>query len=201
MQLFLHSASHIDRLKGKRALITGGTSGIGLETARRFVNEAARVAVTGRTLAAFEFARKELGAGVLAILSDAGDVACQRDVAETLRRECGKLDILFVNAGVAELKPVEQWAEATPRQDPLMGVRSGKRLAGEEPLAGKNTLNRLELSTEEPNRYKKIHYRQDRQEAGKVHTPTQHGLGPAVLGAARGIPGQKTTPHVHAEAV
>jgi hypothetical protein len=47
------------------------------------------------------------------------------------------------------------------RQDPLLGVLSGKRRAGEEPLAGKSTLNRLELSTEEPNRYKKIHYRQE----------------------------------------
>ena len=46
------------------------------------------------------------------------------------------------------------------RDDPLLGVLSGKRRAGQQPLAGKSTLNRLELSVEEPSRYKKIHYRQ-----------------------------------------
>jgi NAD(P)-dependent dehydrogenase (short-subunit alcohol dehydrogenase family) len=102
----------VDRLKGKRALITGGTSGIGLETARRFLDEGARVAVTGRNAAALEAARKELGSGTPAIVSDAADAAAQKLVAETVRAEFGALDILFVNAGFAELKPVEQWDEA-----------------------------------------------------------------------------------------
>jgi NAD(P)-dependent dehydrogenase (short-subunit alcohol dehydrogenase family) len=55
----------MDRLKGKRALITGGTSGIGLETARQFLAEGARVAVTGTNPETLEAARKELGDGVL----------------------------------------------------------------------------------------------------------------------------------------
>jgi NAD(P)-dependent dehydrogenase (short-subunit alcohol dehydrogenase family) len=102
----------VNRLKGKRALITGGTSGIGLETARQFLHEGARIAITGRNPATLEIARKELGSDVLIIPSDSADVAAQNSVAETLGRQFGGLDILFVNAGVAELKPIEQWDEA-----------------------------------------------------------------------------------------
>jgi len=102
----------MDRLKGKRALITGGTSGIGLETAHQFLKEGARVAITGKNPATLEAARKELGSDVLVILSDASAVASQKSVAETLRQAFGALDILFVNAGIADLKSVEQWDEA-----------------------------------------------------------------------------------------
>jgi NAD(P)-dependent dehydrogenase (short-subunit alcohol dehydrogenase family) len=101
----------MDRLKGKRALITGGSTGIGLETARQFLNEGARVAITGKNPARLEAARKELG-GVLVIASDAADAAAQTGVAETVQKELGKLDILFVNAGIADLKPIGQWDEA-----------------------------------------------------------------------------------------
>jgi NAD(P)-dependent dehydrogenase (short-subunit alcohol dehydrogenase family) len=101
----------MDRLKGKRALITGGSTGIGLETARQFLNEGARVAITGKNPATLEAARKELG-GVLVIASDAADAAAQTGVAETVQKELGKLDILFVNAGIADLKPIGQWDEA-----------------------------------------------------------------------------------------
>lgn len=99
----------MDRLKGKRAVITGGTSGIGLETARQFLNEGARIAITGRNQATLEAARKELGVEALVIPSDASDLADQKRVADILGREFGGLDILFVNAGIAELKPIEKW--------------------------------------------------------------------------------------------
>ncbi len=94
------------RLQGKRALITGGTSGIGLETAHQFLNEGARVAVTGKNPATLESARKELGPDVLIIPSDAGEAGAQKKVAETLRQSFGGLDVLFLNAGIAELRPV-----------------------------------------------------------------------------------------------
>jgi NAD(P)-dependent dehydrogenase (short-subunit alcohol dehydrogenase family) len=100
------------RLDGKRALITGGTTGIGLETARLFVEEGARVAITGKNPATLEAARKELGGDVLVIASDASDVAAQKAVAEEIRRAFGGLDALFVNAGSADLRPVAQWDEA-----------------------------------------------------------------------------------------
>jgi NAD(P)-dependent dehydrogenase (short-subunit alcohol dehydrogenase family) len=102
----------MNRLKGKRALITGGTTGIGLETARQFLNEGARVAITGRNPATLEAARKELGSDVLVISSEASDVAAQKAVVESLQNAFGELDVLFVNAGVADLRPVEQWEEA-----------------------------------------------------------------------------------------
>jgi len=102
----------MERLRGKRALITGGTSGIGLETARQFLHEGARVAITGKDATPLETARKELGDDVLIIPSDAGDIAAQKKVAEILRQAFGQLDILFINAGIADLRPVEKWDEA-----------------------------------------------------------------------------------------
>jgi NAD(P)-dependent dehydrogenase (short-subunit alcohol dehydrogenase family) len=102
----------MDRLKGKRALITGGTSGIGLETARRFLNEGARVAITGKDPEGLEAARKELGGEVLVMASDAGDVSGQKKVSETIGHAFGALDVLFVNAGIADLRPLEKWDEA-----------------------------------------------------------------------------------------
>jgi NAD(P)-dependent dehydrogenase (short-subunit alcohol dehydrogenase family) len=101
----------VKRLKDKRALITGGTSGIGLATAHEFLNEGARVAITGKNPATLEAARKELGKDVVVIASDASDVAGQKRVADTLQEAFGGLDILFVNAGIAELRPVGQWDE------------------------------------------------------------------------------------------
>jgi NAD(P)-dependent dehydrogenase (short-subunit alcohol dehydrogenase family) len=102
----------MDRLKGKRALITGGTSGIGLEAAKQFLAEGARVAITGTNPATIEAAQKELGADVLVIRADAGDVAAQKSVADAVKEKFGGLDVLVVNAGIAVLKPVEGWDEA-----------------------------------------------------------------------------------------
>jgi len=102
----------MDRLEGKRALITGGTSGIGLETARQFLAEGASVAITGSKAETLEAARAGLGRDVVAIRADAGDVAGQRAVADAVREAFGGLDVLFVNAGVAEFRPLEAWDEA-----------------------------------------------------------------------------------------
>src|SRR5678816_1386024 len=88
------------RLQGKRGLITGGTSGIGLETARRFLEEGARVAITGHSKIALDAARKELN-GVTLIEADAADAAQQGKVAEEIRKAFGQLDVLFINAGLS----------------------------------------------------------------------------------------------------
>lgn len=101
----------MSRLQNKTALITGGTSGIGLETALQFIAEGARVAVTGTNPATIEAARAELGDKALIIQANAGDVAGQKAVAEAIENAFGHLDILFVNAGAADFRPIEQFDE------------------------------------------------------------------------------------------
>jgi len=94
------------RLNNKIALITGGTTGIGLATAKRFAAEGAEVIVTGRNPDTLESARQELNGSVKVVESDAAD---QRQVAqlfETIGREHGRLDILFLNAGIARFAPL-----------------------------------------------------------------------------------------------
>ena len=101
----------MNRLKGKRALITGGTTGIGLATAQEFLTEGARVAITGSNPTTLEAAGKALGPGALVVASDAGQVAPQAALVRTVGQAFGGLDILVVNAGVADLRPLEQWDE------------------------------------------------------------------------------------------
>ncbi|SHF24971.1 NAD(P)-dependent dehydrogenase, short-chain alcohol dehydrogenase family [Kaistia soli DSM 19436] len=102
----------MNRLSGKTALITGGTSGIGLVTAQRFIEEGARVAVTGSSHKGIDAARATLGEDVIIIQSDAGNVADQGELARQLGDAFGTLDIAFLNAGVADLRPIEAWDEA-----------------------------------------------------------------------------------------
>lgn len=94
------------RLQNKTALITGGNSGIGLATARLFVAQGARVAITGRNPETLQAAAKELGPNVLALQADVNDVdAVARAVEATVER-FGRLDVLFANAGIAGSTPV-----------------------------------------------------------------------------------------------
>lgn len=102
----------MNRLHGKRTLITGGTSGIGLETAKRFLAEGARVAVTGTNPETLAQAQKALGPDVLVLQADAGKVADQQALAKTLGEAFGGLDAVFINAGIAALRPVDAWTEA-----------------------------------------------------------------------------------------
>src|SRR5882724_5414180 len=102
----------MNRLQNKRALITGGTTGIGLETARQFISEGARVAVTGVNPSTLEVARKELGATAVVIASDAGSAAAQETLAKEVGQAFGGLDILVVNAGIVDMRPLGNWDEA-----------------------------------------------------------------------------------------
>ena len=99
----------MSRLKGKRALITGGTTGIGLETARQFIAEGARVAVTGSNPKNLEDATNVLGKDALVLRDDAADVKAQAGLAQQLGDRFGGLEIVFANAGVAEFRPIEAW--------------------------------------------------------------------------------------------
>jgi NAD(P)-dependent dehydrogenase (short-subunit alcohol dehydrogenase family) len=100
------------RLQGKRTLITGGTTGIGLETARQFIAEGARVAVTGNNLKNLEEASKALGKDALVMRVDAADITAQASLAQQIKSAFGGLDVVFANAGVAEFRPVEAWDAA-----------------------------------------------------------------------------------------
>jgi NAD(P)-dependent dehydrogenase (short-subunit alcohol dehydrogenase family) len=90
------------RLTGKKALITGGTTGIGLATAKLFIKEGARVAIVGQDAQRVEAAGKELGDGALALRADVSSAADMAAVAATLKTAFGSLDIVFANAGIAE---------------------------------------------------------------------------------------------------
>lgn len=100
------------RLQGKTALITGGTTGIGLETARRFLAEGAKVAITGNNPDNLAAAVNDLGAGVLAIRSDAGSIPALKALAAEIAAKFGKLDIAFLNAGIGLFAPLDAFSEA-----------------------------------------------------------------------------------------
>lgn len=99
------------RFEGKIAVITGGNSGIGLATARAFVAEGAKVVITGRSEATLKAAQSELGSGVLGIRTDVSRVAEITRAMEQIRRSFGRIDVLFVNAGIAKFVPLEDVTE------------------------------------------------------------------------------------------
>ena len=94
------------RLKNKTALITGGNSGIGLETARLFVAEGAKVIITGRNQETLDAAAKELGPNAIALVADATDIAATEAAIKKGVEKFGKLDIVFANAGIPGATPV-----------------------------------------------------------------------------------------------
>ena len=93
------------RLTGKTALITGGTTGIGLATAKLFVEEGARVAVIGQDPDRVAQAAKELGEGVLVLRADVSSLADMTAAAILVKQTFGTLDVLFANAGIAKPMP------------------------------------------------------------------------------------------------
>lgn len=94
------------KLAGKIAVITGGSSGIGLATAQRFVAEGAYVFITGRRQAELDAAAKRIGRNIRGVRGDVAKLADLDRLYETVRTEKGRLDIVFANAGGGELAPL-----------------------------------------------------------------------------------------------
>jgi len=90
------------KLDGKIALVTGGNSGIGLATAKRFVEEGAYVFITGRRQANLDEAVKQIGRNVTGVQGDVAKLADLDRLFEQIKREKGRLDIVFANAGTAK---------------------------------------------------------------------------------------------------
>lgn len=94
--------NNMTRLTGKTALITGGTTGIGLATAKLFLKEGARVAIIGQDEVRVAEACKALGPGVIALRADVSSADDMARAATRLKAEFGRIDIVFANAGIAQ---------------------------------------------------------------------------------------------------
>src|SRR5262245_4031185 len=94
------------KLQGKVAVVTGGSSGIGLATAWRFAAEGAFVTITGRREAELAKAASLIGGNVAAVRCDVADLADLDRLYATVARETGKIDILFAAAGITESQPL-----------------------------------------------------------------------------------------------
>jgi len=95
----------MDKLKGKIAVVTGGSSGIGLASAKAFAAEGATVVVVARRREAADGAVAEIGSGAVAVVGDVADLSTHERVATLVRERFGAIDIYMANAGVATLEP------------------------------------------------------------------------------------------------
>lgn len=100
-----------NKLSGKIALVTGGSSGLGLAAAKRFVTEGAYVFITGRRQTELDRAVEQIGANAAAIQCDVSNLADLDRVYATIDRQKGRLDILLANAGGGEFVPLEAVTE------------------------------------------------------------------------------------------
>lgn len=108
------------KLDGKTVLITGGSSGIGLASAKLFLEHGARLAITGRDPDGLARVREELGSDVLTIRSDTANLAEIASLMQQVERRFTRLDVLFVNAAIATAAPVDLVSET--QFDDIMGI-------------------------------------------------------------------------------
>ena len=99
------------KLEGKVAVVTGGNSGIGLATAKRFVEEGAYVFITGRRQSELDAAVKEIGKNIAGVQGDVAKLSDLDKLYDAVKAKTGRIDILFANAGIAELAPLGEITE------------------------------------------------------------------------------------------
>src|SRR6184192_77982 len=97
--------------EGKNVVITGGSSGVGLATAKLFAGGGARVLITGRTQATLDAAHEQLGDSAVAVRGDVASLSDVDALVDRARAEFGIVDALFVNAGVTRSVPFESMSE------------------------------------------------------------------------------------------
>ena len=102
----IQTESITKRLDGKIAVITGGSSGIGLATAQRFVEEDAYVYITGRRQSELDAALRQIGKNITGVQSDVSNLADLDRLYSTVKQQKGRIDILFANAGIIGLLPL-----------------------------------------------------------------------------------------------
>ncbi|WP_426670667.1 SDR family oxidoreductase [Mucilaginibacter sp. McL0603] len=99
------------KLKNKIAVVTGGSSGIGLATAKLFADEGAKVAITGRKLENLNSAVAEIGNGSIGVQGDVANLANLDQLYKTVETKLGKIDVLIVNAAIYALAPLADFSE------------------------------------------------------------------------------------------
>ena len=99
------------RFTGKTVVVTGGNSGIGLATAKAFAAEGAKVVISGRDRKTLDVAAQEIGDEVLAVRADVSNLSDIDKLFKEIKARFGKIDVLFVNAGVAKFAPLAETTE------------------------------------------------------------------------------------------
>jgi NAD(P)-dependent dehydrogenase (short-subunit alcohol dehydrogenase family) len=110
--VFAERGGIMARLTGKVAVVTGGNSGIGLATAKRFREEGAKVAISGRDQKTLDEAVNTIGGDVIAVKGDVSKLADLDKLYKAVAEKFGKIDVLFANAGIAKFAPVGDSTEA-----------------------------------------------------------------------------------------
>ena len=163
------------KLDGKIALITGGTSGIGLATAKRFVNEGAYVYITGRRDPELTAAVKEIGRHSTGVRGDVSALADLDRLFTQIAGDKGKLDVVFANAGVAKYASLDTITEEF--FDAIFDVlRPSQKQAGISDAAVEGLIAERAQSKKGRNFARADQIRQQLLEAGIILEDTKEGI-------------------------